>query len=282
MTLSSPQAPRVVPSTSAAPAQSLNGPPTGASQDPGRIREMFAGISPSYDRLNFLLSAGRDKRWRERLARTLIDGLDPCRHILDIATGTGDLADAIAKEAASSQPDIPRGGAAARVTGLDFTRQMLVRARDKFGREHHAWFEGDAMRLPFASGRFDGVSIAFGLRNVEDRPAALREMARVLRPAGRVAILEFFEPRNPIMRRLYDLYSFTIMPRLGRLISGSDAYLYLPRSIRHFWTPERLGDEMRRAGLTRVTARPIMAGIVWIHIGEATDSSTCGENIDND
>lgn len=242
---------------------------------------MFAGISPSYDRLNFLLSAGRDKRWRARLARALIDGLDPCRHILDIATGTGDLADAIAKAAAGSRRGIPRAGAP-RVTGLDFTRPMLVRARDKFGGRPHAWFEGDAMRLPFASGRFDGVSIAFGLRNVEDRPAALREMARVLRPGGRVAILEFFEPRNPIMRRLYDLYSFTIMPRLGRLISGSDAYLYLPRSIRHFWTPERLGDEMSRAGLARVTARPIMAGIVWIHIGEAADSPSTAEHTDHD
>lgn len=221
---------------------------------------MFAEIAPSYDRLNRLFSGALDTRWRASLAGELTRGLEPCRRLLDVATGTGDVARALERKA-------PRAG----IVGADFTRPMLERAREKFGVRAFDWIEADGLLLPFASGCFDGVSISFGLRNMADRRRGLAEMARVVRPGGRVAILEFSQPRGALLRRLYDFYSFAVMPRLGRWMSGTSAYLYLSRSIREFWSPEQLAGAMREAGLERVRARSIAGGIVYLHVGEKPD-----------
>lgn len=218
---------------------------------------MFAQISPTYDRLNHLFSGALDHHWRRVTARELTRGLSPCARILDVATGTGDLARALERRA----PD-------ANIIGLDFTRPMLDLAARKFEDRGMAWIEGDGLTLPVASESVDACSIAFGLRNMADKAAALREMRRVTRPGGRVAILEFSQPRNPIMQWLYDLYSFTIMPRLGKLISGSEAYLYLPESIRAFWSSEELARQMEAAGLRNIRMIPMTGGVVRLHIGE--------------
>ena len=238
---------------------------SGAAQDPEKIRSMFAAITPSYDRLNHLFSASMDRRWRAIAAQRLTDGLNPCRTILDVATGTGDLAKAVQDRAAHP-----------RVVGLDFTRAMLKRGSEKYGTgggtEGGAgglhWIEGDGLRLPFKSGSFDAVCIAFGLRNMVDRAAGLAEMRRVTRPGGRIGILEFSRPRGRITARLYDVYVARIMPIVGRMLSGSGAYGYLSSSIQDFWPPERMSEEMSRAGMVHVRRESLAAGMVYFHLGE--------------
>ena len=264
-------------------SRTAEGVPTGMDQNPRRIREMFAQITPSYDRLNHLLSASLDRRWRGILAEELVDGLRPCRRILDVATGTGDLAKAVAERAGKRAEESAgnkagkragkRAGSAG-VVGVDFTREMLTRASKKYGTEAFQWIEGDGLVLPFAAGSFDAVCIAFGLRNMANRPAGLAEMRRVTRPGGRVAILEFSQPRNPIAARLYGFYSFSVMPRVGKWLSGSNAYLYLPHSIKSFMTPEELKAAMEEAGLINVRARGLAAGIVHLHMGEVPEVET--------
>lgn len=235
-----------------------NSVPSATDQTPEKIRGMFGQITPSYDRLNHLFSGMMDHYWRWSAARKIGGGLTPCRRILDVATGTGDLARALARR-------VPE----AKITGLDFTRSMLDIAVKKYGFESHRWIEGDGLKLPFANGSFDACSIAFGLRNMSDRAAGLREMRRIVRTGGRVGVLEFSQPRNALMRGFYDFYSLKLMPRLGKAISGSDAYLYLPTSIRAFWNPEELADQMRLAGLTNVRHHLFTGGVVALHIGEA-------------
>jgi demethylmenaquinone methyltransferase/2-methoxy-6-polyprenyl-1,4-benzoquinol methylase len=232
--------------------------PRGGDQTPRRIRSMFEQITPTYDGLNLLFSGALDRRWRSALARELTRGLDPCARVLDVATGTGDLARAVRRQTSN----------ASRVTGIDFTRAMLARAGEKFGRDGHDWIEGDGLRLPFATGTFDACCIGFGLRNMVDRPAGLAEMRRVLRPGGRIGILECSRPRNPLIRGFYDLYSFGIMPRVGLWISGSKAYRYLSESIREFWPPDELKRQMELAGFVNVRAIALTFGVVHIHIGE--------------
>lgn len=237
--------------------------PEGSDQTPEKIRSMFERISPSYDRLNLLLSGAMDRRWRARMADEMTRGLRPITRVLDVAAGTGDLANAIRRRAAGSA-----AGAAPLVVGADFTRSMLVRARKKFGADGYQWIEADGLRLPFADAAFDLSSIGFGLRNMADRRAALAEMARVVRPGGRVGVLEFSQPTHPVFRALYDFYSFTIMPRVGHWLSGSSAYLYLPQSIRSFLGPEELAALMREVGLVNVRWIPLAMGSVVIHVGE--------------
>ena len=145
---------------------------------------------------------------------------------------------------------------------------MLAEVRRKYGCERMHWIEGDGLKLPFASGSFDGASIAFGLRNMEDRRAALREFGRILRPGGRLAILEFSRPRGVLMRSFYDFYSFRVMPRVGRWLSGSDAYLYLPESIRLFWNAEELSEAMKEAGFSGVRYQRLTGGVVTIHVAD--------------
>lgn len=222
------------------------------------IRGMFEQITPTYDRLNILLSGAVDRWWRRRAAALLLERLEPRGRVLDVATGTGDLARAVRK----------RGGEATRVLGLDFTRPMLERAKGKFGTDGHRWVEGDGLTLPCPGGAFDACCIAFGLRNMADKPAALREMLRVLRPGGRIGVLEFYEPPNPVFRRLYNFYSFQVMPRVGKWLSGSDAYGYLTSSIRSYWSVEEALKQVAAAGFENVRAVPMTFGVAVLILGE--------------
>jgi demethylmenaquinone methyltransferase/2-methoxy-6-polyprenyl-1,4-benzoquinol methylase len=235
--------------------------PAGDDQAPEAIRRMFADVSPTYDLLNRLLSGRMDQRWRRQAARSALDGLVPCRRVLDLATGTGDLAGELARVAARRLPPAPI------VHGADFTGPMLKQAPRKLGWEGFRWTQADGLRLPYVDGAFDAVTIAFGLRNMADRQAGLAEMARVTRPGGRVVILEFSRPKNPIVRALDDAYARRVMPRVGAWISRSRAYFYLADSIREFWEPELLAERMGEAGLADARFRRLLFGIVCVHVG---------------
>ncbi len=219
---------------------------------------MFDRIAPRYDLLNHLLSAGIDIRWR----RAAVDFLDlrmPGR-VLDVCSGTADLLiEALGRDAA-------RRGA-----GVDLSGEMLVRGRRKLlargMRERGVLAAGDAERLPLRGGLFDGVLVAFGIRNVGDPAAALREMARVLRPAGRAVVLEFSMPRG-IVGRLYRFYFRNVLPRVGGLLSEKSAYSYLPASVERFATPEAFAALMGESGFVDVRVRRLTGGIAHLYRGE--------------
>lgn len=222
---------------------------------------MFAEIAPSYDRLNHLLSLNIDRRWRRFTIGRLRDLLArPDALALDLCCGTADLT-------LELEPYT-------RVIGCDFCHPMLVIGNEKLGRnpEHAAraiLTEGNAMQLPFASGSFDVVTIAFGLRNLERVDQGLAEILRVLKPGGRVAILEFSRPILPIFRQLFEFYFHHILPRIGGLISGSmTAYTYLPKSVSNFPDQKRLAEMMRGIGFTNVRYHNLSAGIAALHLGE--------------
>jgi demethylmenaquinone methyltransferase/2-methoxy-6-polyprenyl-1,4-benzoquinol methylase len=223
------------------------------------VRAMFAEIAPSYDRLNHLLSASVDKRWRRFTVRKLTDVLTrPNAVALDLCCGTGDLTLELARYA--------------RVIGCDFCHPMLLIGRDKVA-EHKAaraaLAEGDALRLPFAERSFDAVAIAFGLRNLEQVEGGLAEIFRVLKPGGRAAVLEFSRPVVPIFRQAFAFYFHRILPRIGALVSGSSgAYSYLPASVRAFPDQDRLAEMMRAAGLVNVHYHNLSGGIAALHLGD--------------
>jgi len=233
---------------------------------PDRIAGMFDAIAGRYDFLNHLLSAGLDKRWRARAIRSL--ELTSREVVLDLCTGTADLA-----IAAISGAD----GAAARVVGIDFAAEMLRVGREKLriaGLDRQvALVRGDASRVPLAAGTVDAVAIAFGIRNVEHPEEACAEMLRVLKPAGRIAILEFGLPRAPILRRAYSWYFTSVLPRIGRLVSKHpDAYTYLPASVGAFYTADAFVALLRRCGFTSVTAAPLTCGIVYLYAATKADT----------
>ncbi len=236
-----------------------------------RIREMFGEISPRYDFLNHFLSGGTDYYWRWRTVRLAAPEGD--RPILDVCTGTGDLAVAYWK----------RAGGRVRVVGSDFTHNMLTLARQKTadlrgssrnGEPAIEFVEADAQRLPFADALFQIVCVAFGLRNVTNTEAGLREMARVCAPGGRVVVLEFSMPQNRAIGGLYRWYFRNILPRIGQLISGNRqaAYQYLPQSVSEFPCGERLATMMKSCGLERVTWTPLTFGIATLYIGTKSES----------
>ena len=219
---------------------------------------MFAGIAGRYDLLNHLLSGNIDKRWRRLVARTLQPALVEGAHVLDVACGTGDLSLVLSRA----------GGA--RVVGLDFCRPMLEIARHKAAEESRAvpFVEGDALRLPFADEAFDVVTIAFGLRNLAGVPEGLAELKRILRPGGRIAVLEFSSPVLPGFRALFRFYFTRVLPRIGGLVSGSrGAYEYLPDSVSRFPDQKRLAELMRGAGFEGVSYRNLTGGIAALHTG---------------
>jgi demethylmenaquinone methyltransferase/2-methoxy-6-polyprenyl-1,4-benzoquinol methylase len=218
---------------------------------PDSVRTMFDRIAPVYDVMNHVMTAGLDVRWRRLAAAAAVRSGD---RVLDAACGTGDLAIA----------DLKAG--AGKVTGLDFSAKMLERARAK----HAAieWVQGDMLALPFADETFDAATVGFGVRNVENLDLGLRELRRVLRPGGRLAILEITQPRGA-MRPFYSLWFDRIVPVLGKVLPGGDAYTYLPASVKRFPTAERLADMLREAGFTDVRFKLMGGSIVALHTGTA-------------
>lgn len=223
------------------------------------IRDMFATIATRYDRANTVLSGGMHHRWR----RKMIDALDPSEdaHVLDVACGTGDVSLEIAE----------RLGSEGRVTGVDFCQPMLDRAAEKTHDERVAYQLADATALPFDDNSFDGATIAFGIRNVVEPQRGLEEMCRVVRPGGRVAVLEFGQPDGPLMGPLYRAYSRWVIPLIGRAVTGHrQPYEYLPDTAAAFPAGRRFIDElMEPAGLVDCRIRPLMSCIAWIYVGTA-------------
>jgi len=227
-----------------------------------RVRRMFGEIARRYDLLNHLLSFGIDRRWRRRTVRLVPPaGNGP---ILDVCTGTGDLALAYWRA----------GGPQVRIVGADFCRPMLLIAGRKCRRagaaDRLALVEADARRLPFADGVFQIVCVAFGLRNVSDTDEGLREMVRVCRPGGRVAVLEFSMPEGRLLATAYRWYFRRVLPRVGQALArnAQGAYNYLPASVGQFPEGEALVERMRSAGLGRVQAQRFTLGIATLYVGE--------------
>jgi demethylmenaquinone methyltransferase/2-methoxy-6-polyprenyl-1,4-benzoquinol methylase len=228
-----------------------------------RTADMFAAIAPRYDLLNHLLSAGIDRRWRRRMIASL--GLTGRETLIDVCTGTAD----VALEAA------PRDGhpGAARVLGVDFAGAMLALGARKVrtaGQSRRVLLvRGDAMRIPAPDAGADAATVAFGVRNVERTEVACRELARVLRPGGRLAILEFAIPRVPGLAAAYRWYFRWVLPRIGRLISGhTGAYSYLPDSVGAFPPPPEFAAMLRASGFAAVNAVPLTFGIVYLYTAE--------------
>ncbi len=230
-----------------------------------RIRRMFGHIAPSYDFLNHLLSLNVDHYWRWRTTRLVPPERSPAgaAPMLDLCTGTGDLALAYDRAA---------GGKLA-IVGADFCHEMLVLAGAKTGQRRASgrirFLEADAQRLPLPNDLFQITTVAFGLRNVTDTDRGLAEMVRVTRPGGRVAILEFSQPRGWLFGRLYRFYFRHILPLVGQAISRSkdNAYKYLPASVMEFPDGEHLAQRLRRHGLIDVRWHPFTFGIATLYVG---------------
>jgi demethylmenaquinone methyltransferase/2-methoxy-6-polyprenyl-1,4-benzoquinol methylase len=217
---------------------------------PDAVRTMFDRIAPVYDAMNHVMTAGLDRRWRRETAQAVVSSGD---RVLDGCCGTGDLALA----------DMKAGG---RVTGLDFSEQMLERARAKSSAVE--WVQGDALALPFADGSFDAATVGFGVRNLDDLESGLRELRRVLRPGGRVGILEITRPRG-VLRPFYKLWFDGLIPLAGKLLPGGSAYTYLPASVRRFPEAKDFAELMRSTGFDHVGYRLFAGGIVALHTGTA-------------
>ena len=216
----------------------------------GQVRAMFDRIARVYDLMNSVMTAGMHHRWRERAADLARVG--PGSRALDVATGTGDLAIELARRGAE-------------VTGLDFSEPMLELARGKApGVE---WVRGNALALPYGDGEFDAVTVGFGARNFSDLGRGLAEMARVTRPGGRVVVLEITTPQKPPLSWFFRLWFDRLVPALGRLAGDSDAYAYLPSSVRRFPGPRELAAELAGAGLEDVRWLLTAGGIIAVHSG---------------
>jgi len=219
---------------------------------------MFDRIAGRYDLLNTLMTAGLHHAWRERAADRA--EVSPGNSVLDVCCGTGDLALELARRVA------PAGT----VIGCDFSEPMLDLARDKAAKRQAEGvrFEwADALRLPYDADRFDAVTVGFGVRNFADRDQGLREMSRVLRPGGRLVILEFTEPQRPPFSTFYSLWFDRIVPLLGRLTPNPEAYSYLPESVHGFPSPRGLAEKMDAAGLGQIRWTVLAGGILTIHSG---------------
>jgi demethylmenaquinone methyltransferase/2-methoxy-6-polyprenyl-1,4-benzoquinol methylase len=233
--------------------------PYGAPDKHAAVQTMFGRIAGRYDLMNRLMTGGLDGWWRRR---TALAAATPAGGLaLDVGTGTGDLAFALARSAPG-----------ARVVGIDYTAPMLARAPGKAARarldERTGWTRADGHRLPFPDGTFDSVASAFVLRNFADLDRAYAEMARVVRPGGRVAALEICPPTSAFWRVAFNLYFNRVVPLVGRLVSGDGgAYRYLPASAAAFLTPSGVAERMRLGGLTPLPPLRLMGGALAIHIG---------------
>lgn len=240
---------------------SEDGTPGASKSD--RVRAMFSEIAPTYDLLNRVLSFGVDRRWRAEAARTVLQPFAAASglRVLDVASGTGDLTFAIKR----ARPD-------AQVVGADFAEPMLELARSKAAARglEVDFLVADGTDLPFEDAQFDAVTIAYGLRNFADPDAGLREFRRVLRPGGRLAVLEFPPPPEGAIGSLFRFYFRRLLPQLGGLVSGKrSAYAYLPESVFAFFEPEVLEQRLKEAGFDRVTHRLQTFGVSALHVADA-------------
>ncbi len=227
-----------------------------------QVQAMFDRIAGSYDRLNSLMTAGLHHQWRQRAVELAQVG--PGSHALDVATGTGDLAFALASAIGS-------GG---EVVAADFSEQMLDIARRKAasgaagrGAAPIRFEQANALLLPHASNEFDAATVGFGVRNFSDLDQGLRELARVVHPGGRVVILEMTTPQRPPLSTFFKLWFDRVVPVLGRAAGDSDAYTYLPNSVRRFPGPEELAAHMTAVGLGDIRYVLTAGGIIALHVG---------------
>lgn len=237
-----------------------------------QVRRMFGEIAPRYDLLNHLLSLNVDRYWRWRTVRLVPpSGAAP---ILDVCSGTGDLALAYQRASEGKTP----------VVATDFCHPMLVRALDKSrrGPAKIPCIESDAQRLPFTDSQFQIVCVAFGLRNVANTDQGLREMARVCRPGGAVAVLEFSQPTFPPFRAVYGWYFRKVLPKIGQWFSRNrqEAYAYLPASVAEFPSGEALAHRMRAVGLEDVTWKPFTLGIATLYVGRKPAGHVASDVVD--
>ncbi len=224
-------------------------------KDPRKIQSMFGAIAPVYDALNHVFSLNIDRMWRRFTVRQALRADD--RRVLDIACGTGDLTIELRRRA-------PEG---CEVFGGDFCLPMLQRAQ---GKAPGGFLQCDGLNLPFPDATFDLVTVAFGLRNMADTRDGLREMRRVLKPGGRLAVLEFTTPKNPVIRASYLFYFQVFLPFIGNLVSRSTAYRYLSESVMEWPSPKMLARMMRQSGFDRVRGSQLTFGIAALHIAECT------------
>ena len=215
---------------------------------PDAVRSMFDRISPVYDAMNRTMTMGLDRSWRRATVAAVVR---PGDRVLDACCGTGDLAIAAAQ-------------AGGRVTGVDFSERMLERAWRKA--PELQWVQGDALALPFSDGSFEAATVGFGVRNLDDLEAGLAELRRVLRPGGRVGILEITRP-DGVFAPFYRLWFDSVVPLLGKALPGGAAYTYLPASVRRFPGPDELAELLRSTGFEDVRWRTFAGGIVALHIG---------------
>ena len=221
---------------------------TSGTLAPDDVRTMFDRIAPVYDAMNRAMTLGLDRKWRALTAGAVVN---PGMRVLDACCGTGDLALA----------DARAGG---RVTGVDFSREMLARAERKA--PEFDWVQADAAALPFPDASFDAVTVGFGIRNLADLEGGLRELARVLVPGGKLGCLEITRPRG-ILRPFFRLWFDGLVPVAGKVLPGGAAYSYLPASVRRFPGPEDLARAMEAAGFAEVGWRLLGGGIVALHVG---------------
>jgi demethylmenaquinone methyltransferase/2-methoxy-6-polyprenyl-1,4-benzoquinol methylase len=255
--------PRILDAPSAASSHSGDGLQVAASAAQGEgkreyVQRMFSDIAPRYDLLNHVLSLNIDKRWRKRALRALDWDARPAGTYLDLCAGTLDVGALLVR-----QP-----GFQGFVAGADFAVPMLQHGKGKAPYAVLTPVGADALQLPFAAASIDGAIVAFGIRNVADLDAGLREVRRVLRPGARFVILEFSTPRFALVRAAYLAYFHHVLPFVGRLVSGHrSAYTYLPMSVANFPTEETLAERMRAAGFSTVTWERLTLGIAAIHTG---------------
>jgi len=226
----------------------------------GMVHGVFTRVASKYDVMNDLMSLGIHRIWKDAMMDWLAPR--PGQRLLDVAGGTGDVAFRFLK----------RAGAGAQATVLDLTESMLEEGRKRAEAERLAealdWVAGDAMALPFADNTFDVYTISFGIRNVTRIPDALREAYRVLRPGGRLMVLEFSQLPSPALQKAYDLYSFNVIPTMGQIVAKDrDSYQYLVESIRKFPEQEVFADMIREAGFGQVKYRNLSMGIAALHSG---------------
>jgi demethylmenaquinone methyltransferase / 2-methoxy-6-polyprenyl-1,4-benzoquinol methylase len=228
-------------------------------QKAGMVHGVFTSVASKYDIMNDVMSVGIHRIWKEAMMDWLAPR--PGQRLLDVAGGTGDVSFRFLERATGADAVV-----------CDMTESMLVEGRKRADAsklaDHLDWVVGDAMALPFESGSFDVYTISFGIRNVTRVPDALKEAFRVLRPGGRLMVLEFSHLPNPAMQKAYDLYSFNVIPQMGKMITGDrDSYQYLVESIRQFPDQETFAGMIRKAGFENVKYRNLSLGIAALHSG---------------